>query len=179
MTRRFQQLQPEERVTLAVLRQQGQSLRRIGQVQGRNPSNVSRELARNSGDGGYASRSAQAACQARRVAARPARKLDPDGALWPLVTHMLGWLWSPQQIARTLGSMWPDRTELHVSHETIYNAIYAHPKGELRKELIACLRQGRSTRKPRSGPARAAPTGVARYLRWSASMCARPRSTTV
>ena len=39
---------------------------------------------------------------------------------------------------------------MHVSHETIYTAIYAHPKGELRKDLIACLRQGKSTRKPRS-----------------------------
>ncbi|RAR71432.1 integrase-like protein [Paracidovorax anthurii] len=46
--------------------------------------------------------------------------------------------------------MWPEQTELHVSHETIYNAIYAHPKGELRKVLLACLRQGRSTRRPRS-----------------------------
>ena len=40
--------------------------------------------------------------------------------------------------------------ELHVSHETIYTAIYAHPKGELRKDLIACLRQSKSGRKPRS-----------------------------
>jgi IS30 family transposase len=40
---------------------------------------------------------------------------------------------------------------MHVSHETIYNAIYAHPKGELRKALIQCLRQGRSTRRPRLG----------------------------
>lgn len=63
---------------------------------------------------------------------------------------MLGWLWSPQQIAQTLRSMWPENPELHVSHETIYNAIYAYPKGELRKELIACLRQGKSTRRPRS-----------------------------
>ena len=63
---------------------------------------------------------------------------------------MLGWLWSPQQIAQTLRIMWPDKPELHVSHETIYTAIYAHPKGELRKDLIACLRQGRSGRKPRS-----------------------------
>ena len=38
-----------------------------------------------------------------------------------------------------------------MSHETIYTMIYAQPKGELRRELIACLRQGRSTRKPRSG----------------------------
>ena len=37
-----------------------------------------------------------------------------------------------------------------MSHETIYSAIYVLPRGALRKQLIACLRQGRSTRKPRS-----------------------------
>lgn len=39
---------------------------------------------------------------------------------------------------------------MHVSHETICTKIYAHPKGNLRKQLIACLRQGKSKRKPRS-----------------------------
>ena len=37
-----------------------------------------------------------------------------------------------------------------MSHETIYNAIYAYPRGELRRQLIALLRQGKSTRRPRS-----------------------------
>jgi IS30 family transposase len=37
-----------------------------------------------------------------------------------------------------------------VSHETIYNAIYMHPRGELKRELIACLRHHNQTRKPRS-----------------------------
>ncbi len=40
---------------------------------------------------------------------------------------------------------------LHVSHETICNAVYAHPKGELRKSLVACLRQAHNTRPPRPG----------------------------
>ena len=31
---------------------------------------------------------------------------------------------------------------LQVSQETIYTAIYAYPCGELRRELIACLRHG-------------------------------------
>lgn len=35
--------------------------------------------------------------------------------------------------------------------QTIYNAIYALPVDGLRKELILCLRQGKTTRKPRSG----------------------------
>lgn len=153
MTRRFRQMQAEERVTLAALMQQGKTLREISQKVGRSPSTLSRELARNAQGGEYTSRGAQQACEQRRCSARPKPKLDPDGPLWPLVSHLLGWLWSPQQIARILRRMWPDNRDMHVSHETIYNAIYAHPKGELRKELIACLRQGKSTRRPRSGGA--------------------------
>lgn len=144
-------MQPEERVTLAALRQQGLGLRAIAEVLGRNAGSLSRELRRNAGnDGAYLSAQAQLAARARRQAARPVLKLDPDGRLWPLVSHLLGWLWSPQQIAQTLRRMWPEQPEMHVSHETIYTAIYAHPKGDLRKQLIACLRQGKSTRKPRS-----------------------------
>lgn len=149
MKRRFKQLQSEERVMLQTLRAQGQSLRSIGRTLGRSAGSLSRELRRNSQGQDYAWKTAQQTCAARRQAARLAAKLDPNGRLWPLVAHMLGWYWSPQQIARTLKRMWPQDTELHVWHETIYNAIYAHPKGELRKTLLACLRQGRSTRRPR------------------------------
>ncbi len=35
-----------------------------------------------------------------------------------------------------------------MSHETIYTCIYAQPKGELRRELIACLRMARAKRWP-------------------------------
>ena len=37
-----------------------------------------------------------------------------------------------------------------MSHKTIYNAIYVHPRGELKRELIACLRHHNQSRKPRS-----------------------------
>lgn len=37
-----------------------------------------------------------------------------------------------------------------MSHETIYHCIYAQPVGELRRELIANLRQARNKRVPRS-----------------------------
>lgn len=46
--------------------------------------------------------------------------------------------------------MWPDDSDNTVSHETIYNAIYLHPRGELKRELIACLRHHNQVRKPRS-----------------------------
>jgi IS30 family transposase len=151
MTTRYRQLQSEERVTLASLLQQGHSLRSIAKVLERSPSSVSREVARNRSAEGYASQPARQAALARRTRAKRLPKLHADGALWGVVSHLLTWLWSPRQIARTLRRMWPDHPERHVSHETIYNAIYAHPKGELRKALVACLRQARNTRRPRSG----------------------------
>lgn len=45
----------------------------------------------------------------------------------------------------------PSLLDSYVCRETIYDAIYALPVGELRKELIHCLRQGKSTRKSRRG----------------------------
>ena len=55
----------------------------------------------------------------------------------------------PQQIAGILKRVWPDDPSRQVSQETIYTAIYAQPRGELRHQLIACVRHGRNTRMPR------------------------------
>ncbi|CAL8476988.1 protein of unknown function (plasmid) [Caballeronia sp. S22] len=46
--------------------------------------------------------------------------------------------------------MYPTDPTQHVSHQTIYTAIYAQPRGELGRQLIACLRHGHSTRMSRS-----------------------------
>lgn len=51
--------------------------------------------------------------------------------------------------AQTQGPL-PRRPTATVSHETMYNAIYVHPRGELKRELIACLRHHNQVRKPRS-----------------------------
>ena len=147
MGTRYTQLQPEERITLASLHQQGWSIRAM---LGRSPSALSRELRRNRCEAGYASQPAQRAYEQRRIAVRPLAKLHPHGALWRVVCDLLSWRWSPQQIAATLRRMHPDDPAWHVSHETIYNAIYAYPRGELKKQLIALLRQGKSSRRPRS-----------------------------
>ena len=151
MGTRYTQLQAEERMTLASLRQQGLSLRAIGQCMGRSASTLSRELRRNTcGTEGYVSSLAHKTCHKRRIDARPLPKLHPDGALWSTVTTLLCWRWSPQQIAATLKRMYPDDPSAQVSHETIYDTIYAYPRGELRRQLIALLRQSKSTRRPRS-----------------------------
>ena len=56
--------------------------------------------------------------------------------------------WSPQQISRTLRRSYPDRPEMWVSHETIYQELYVQGRGQLRRELTRCLRTGRALRRP-------------------------------
>ena len=44
--------------------------------------------------------------------------------------------------------MWPNDSTKTVTHQTIYNVIYLHPLGELKRELIACLCHHNQVRKP-------------------------------
>ena len=147
--RHYQQLQPEDRMTLASLVQQNYGITEIAAVLIRSPSTISRELIRNTGTAGYAIAQAHEQSAQRRKVARPAIKLHADALLFYVVCHFLRLLWSPQQIALTLAHIFPRGHEHRVSHETIYNCMYTQPVGELRKELIACMRQAHNKRVPR------------------------------
>lgn len=59
---------------------------------------------------------------------------------------------SPEQVAGELQTKFPGRSEMHVSHETIYQPLYVQGRGALRHELTVekALRSGRTTRKPQS-----------------------------
>lgn len=114
-------------------------------VLGRWASTVSGELPRNTVDAlVYASQTAQVCSSIGRQAGRRASKLDPRGPNWGVILAMLDWKWSPQQIAGTLKCVFPNEPKKHVSRET----IYVERRGELRRQLIVCLRQGRGTRMP-------------------------------
>jgi len=106
-----------------------------------------------------------------RTARRPSR-LAQDGPVWAHVVRLLREHHSPEQIAGILRRMQPDAPTLQVSHETIYTALYAMPRGELRTELIAGLRQARKSRMPGAG---AKIAGVP-FPTWSASICAPRKS---
>jgi transposase, IS30 family len=53
-----------------------------------------------------------------------------------------------------LPRMFPDQPGMRVSHETIYQTLFVQTRGQLRRELTAHLRTGRTSRKPRGGPTR-------------------------
>jgi IS30 family transposase len=146
----YNELSLEERVEMQQRLESGESLRAIGRSLGRSPSTISRECRRSSTErSGYKAQAAQQRSLGLRKKPRIMRKLD-DAALWETVQALLRARWSPEQIAGILARGFPNAASYRVSHETIYSAVYLIPRGELRKELIGCLRQGRSTRKPRT-----------------------------
>src|SRR5207245_11324520 len=53
-----------------------------------------------------------------------------------------------EQRAGHLGRRCPDQRGVGVAPETICQAIYVQGRGELRRELAACLRTGRALRRP-------------------------------
>jgi transposase, IS30 family len=99
----------------------------------------------------YRASVAQWKAEARARRPKPG-KLATHPHLHRRVTDDLARHWSPRQITRRLRSDFPDRPEMWVSHETIYQALYVQGRGELRRELTQCLRTGRALRKPRRIP---------------------------
>jgi len=139
-----------EREEIAAGLAAGLSYREIARRLGRPASTVSREVARNSTRGRYRYRAVAAQVRAEERAGRPKpAKLAGNGELRRRVQRELEMNWSPEQISARLAADFPDRPEMRVSHETIYQALYVQGRGALRRELTAHLRTGRALRKPR------------------------------
>ncbi len=64
------------------------------------------------------------------------------------IQHHLERRWSPEPISQVLRARFPDQAEMHVTHETIYQALYVQGRGELRRELTKALRTRRTLRRP-------------------------------
>ncbi|MEU9164932.1 IS30 family transposase [Streptomyces sp. NPDC048424] len=129
------------------------SIRTIAAELGRSPSTISREIRRNrtvltDGRWKYRPHAAQRRADERRP--RPkSRKIGQVPELRTFIQDRLNRRWSPEQICRALRTRFPDRPEMHVVHETIYQSLYVQGRGELRRELARVLRTGRVRRKPR------------------------------
>lgn len=153
MARQYQHLSAEERAVIQIERKNGSTLRSIARSVGRDVSTVSREIARNEVEVepgkrlGYEAKTAGMAYRMRRARSVRPRKLVEGGWLHARVQdHLVYDRWSPQQIAARLRDMHPDDPDRQVSHETIYTAIYAHPRGSLKKAMVDALRQEKPSR---------------------------------
>ena len=164
MGKNYKQLSLEERTMIQTQLSMGIKPGRIAQALGRSASTLSRELKRNGWvrpqqprcpgrprlAGGYRAETAHTLACASSVKQRVERRLRAGTALWDHVMRYLKAGYSPEQIAGTLAAVHPDLPSLQVSHETIYTAIYAMPRGELRTEVIGWLRFGHAKRRPRA-----------------------------
>jgi len=164
MPKTYTHLSLEERALIQVWLEHNLSLRAIARKLRRAPSTITREFLRNKGRtpepgaapapgrppiaGGY--RCAHSHQRAQRLACKPRvpRKMVFDNAVWNRVLESLRSGLSPEQASGILQRM-PD--PVRISHETIYTALYAMPRGELRTQVLALLPRGHKTRRPRSG----------------------------
>jgi IS30 family transposase len=115
---------------------------------GRSPSALSREIRRNRhpGAGDDQPYAAQRRAEDRRP--RPTiSKLAGCPVLHGPVRSLLDHKCGPEQISRRLRRDHPDRRQCHVSHESIYQAVYVRGRGSLRRELASALRAGRAVRR--------------------------------
>ncbi|RYZ27914.1 MAG: IS30 family transposase, partial [Propionibacteriaceae bacterium] len=153
-------LSREERYEFARLHDAGHGVREIARRTGRSAATVSRELRRPQRPTQAAGRPAglgrhyqPEACHQAAIRARARPRLsrlarDPRLRAWVQARLDLGL--SPEQISGRLCVEFADDEQMRVSHETIYRAIYVLPRGELRRELRAHLRTGRSARRERN-----------------------------
>ena len=126
----------------------GHSMRSMATSLGRAPSTISREIARNGGQGGY--RASQAEQAAWDRAHRPKTcKLAENRTLAHLVAAKLKVQWSPEQISGWLQRTYPGEDIYQVSHETIYRSLFIQARGVLKKELLEHLRRTRVMRRSR------------------------------
>jgi IS30 family transposase len=140
-------LEEREEIRVGICR--GECDAAIARRLGRHRGSIGREIRANGGRSAYrAHRAEHRAGEAARRPKVPWTEAKPE--LWLEVQTLLCTLrWAPEPIAQRLRRDHPDEPQWWVSHEAIYQAIFVQAKGELRKELAACLKSGRARRRPR------------------------------
>lgn len=128
----YTHLTQDERYQISILLKAGHCQSDIAMLLNRHPSTISRELRRNHGQRGYRPRQAQELAKARARNCRNARRIAPE--TWEAAQARLREQHSPEQIA----------AHLPVSHETLYQRIYADKRagGDLWRHL-RCQKQRR------------------------------------
>lgn len=151
-----QDLTLEDRIEIQSGIAAGDNNAEIARRLGVHRSSVGRELARNRRPSdvgpanqrrGYSALKAQERADSQRRRDK-ARKLDENPVLRGYVQRKLKIHWSPEQISNRLRKIHGKDPQMTISHEAIYQAIYVHGAGGLKRELTAKLRTGRTVRRP-------------------------------
>lgn len=150
MTTSYTRLSPEDRETISRGLAAGWKLKTIAAIIRRHPSTITHEVQKNCRYRRcYRAVQAQDRAEETRHRQKQQRKMDQYQPLRDYVLAQLRSKWSPEEIAKRLVVDYPVDATMRISHESIYTYIYCLPRGELRKELIKCLRQERNMRKRR------------------------------
>ena len=131
---------------------QDYSLNDIAKKLDRYASTISREIL-----SGSCNKYTYRAGKAQRRAARNSSQrkkgnkiLNNELRLKRYVYRKLRKKWSPAQIAKELKKDYPADMAMRIAPETIYAYLFVLPRGSLKKELLACLRQNRKRRHQQS-----------------------------
>lgn len=139
----------DERMELEVSMRTGETQASVAVRLGRAAGTISGELARNGGRDNYRAVSAHKASVQRRGAARWGHcAINQTPPLRDQVHAQLRRGWSPEEIAGILKRSYPQLAHMHTSYESIYRYVYVVARGELKRELVACLRRHHRVRKP-------------------------------
>ena len=157
MPRSFRHLDLSERIFIQTQLSLGIRPAGIAADLRRARSTISREIRRNGWRahlrkgaiaGGYRCVAADRRARVLASKVRRRRKLEPDSPLWMSILEHLRQGLSPVQIASTLARM---ADPVRLSHETIYTALYAMPRGQLSASLLDLLRRRHKARRSARG----------------------------
>jgi IS30 family transposase len=116
----------------------------------RKPSSITRELEKGLDQGMYNPIIAETRHLEARRNQRPILKMT--GEVWNIVKPQLENRWSPEEVAKWLRKEYP---EYGMSGKTIYNYIFFHMKGELKKLALQDLRlRGKGRKRGEEGETR-------------------------
>ena len=132
-----------DRTTIEVRLADGRGIRRIACSLGRSAGVASGKVNRNGGRDVYRAGAATDRAAAKRALTGRKPSMAPDGPRFTEAARPVGAGWWPEQVSgrrkRNEDGL-EQSSGLRVSHEAICAAIHALPRGELRRELVACLR---------------------------------------
>ena len=148
----YKRLSSDEREEISRMLAQDYSLNDIAKKLDRYTSTISREIL-----SGSCNKYTYRAGKAQRRAARNSSQrkkgnkiLNNELRLKRYIYRKLRKKWSPAQIAKELKKDYPTDMAMRIAPETIYAYLFVLPRGSLKKELLACLRQNRKRRHQQS-----------------------------